>query len=154
MPLQVLAYSDHTLSGVTQIHRHPPAQLGPGVDVGTHGVEASAHGLEQAVAGAEHGQLEEQPLDFSTHPYCGAQYHTHPVVQPAPGAAVVVVQLGPPVVVEPVQLGGVWSVPNAPHAVVAHESLEEAGGQKVGAKHEQPVTQVEDDFDQVCEVWL
>ncbi|QJW98699.1 hypothetical protein [Frigoriglobus tundricola] len=74
-------------------------------------------------------------------------------MQPAPGVVVVVVQAGPGVVVVPVQLGGAWSVPNAPQLVTVH-ALPPAGGQNVGAKHAQPVAQVEDDFDQVRDDWL
>ena len=104
----------------------------------------------QGVAGAEQGQEEAHAPGLVWYqPIPGTHCHWHGPWHSGPGVVVVVVQPGPGVVVVPVQLGGLWFVPNAPQAVWVQAEV--VSGQKVGAKQEQPVSQVEEERDQVPE---
>ena len=122
---------DHAVP--VQIHRHEPLHEG---GVYTHEVLAVSHAV-QPPDGAGHGQIDEHPLEVSTHPFVGWQYHWHPATH----AELVVVEHGPPVVVAPPHAGAVWSEVSRPQSVVVVES---ASGQNVGARHLHPVPQVED----------
>ena len=139
VPTQLLLMNLHMAGGpVSHTHLQFPLHDGEGVPGGwMHGVLCVLQALLTPQTSIGIAQLHGlgHPFVFSSHPYFGAQYHTHPVEH----AEYVVVVHAEAVVVKaglnPEQSSGAWSLSNVPQLVTTHAGV--LGGQNCGAKQAQ-----------------